>query len=120
MTLLIAASLLADAKLLEMIGLADAVAREQSASHGDDAARQIEKIGRFPKNLVQAVAQHHARLDGSGTPSDSAVDQTVETRLLAVAAAYLEQRWPKPDSPPSTLGERCVKCSSRPNPASSI
>jgi hypothetical protein len=100
MTMLVAAALLADAKLLEMIGLADTVAREQSASHGEEAARQIEKIGRFPKNVVQAVARHHARLDGSGTPAIRAVDQTVETRLLAVAAAYLEQRWPKPDSPP--------------------
>jgi hypothetical protein len=98
-TSLVAASLVADAHWLEMIGLPDAVAREQSASHGESAARHLERTGRFAKAVVKAVAHHHGRLDGSGIPPIRAGDHAAETRLLAVAAAYLDQRWPNPDAP---------------------
>lgn len=94
---LIAASLVADTQLLETMGLPEAVAREQSAAHGEFAAQLIEKTGKFTKNVVDAIAFHHARLDGSGLPPVKGNDHTTETRLLSVAAAYMDHRWPRPD-----------------------
>jgi hypothetical protein len=92
---LIAASLLADATLLNMIGLEETVAREQAIEHGEEAARLLHRTGSLAPSLVEAVAYHHARLDGSGAPSVRSQDFSAEARLLTVAAAYLDQRWPR-------------------------
>jgi len=40
---------------------------------------------------------NRSRLDGSGTPPVKGHDHSTETRLLCVAAAYMDHRWPNPD-----------------------
>ena len=95
---LIGAALLADAPLLKLVGLDPIAAREQSLSHGEEAARLLEKTATFSQTLIDAVNLHHARLDGSGVPRVRGSDFSAETRLLTVAAAYLDSRWPRPDA----------------------
>jgi hypothetical protein len=94
---LVGAALLADAPLLNVIGLDAAVAREQSLNHGEEAAKLLRKADWFSPTVVEAITNHHARLDGSGRPKIKSQDFSAETRLLTVAAAYLEQRWPRPN-----------------------
>jgi hypothetical protein len=97
---IIVAAVLCDSPLLESIGLDEAVARERRVGHGEIAARLLERSAYFSKNVLNSIAQHHARLDGSDRPQKKKSEFGPEARLLTVAAAYLEHRWPRPDENP--------------------
>jgi hypothetical protein len=98
---LIVAALLADSPLLESIGLDDSVARERWFGHGEVAAKLLEKSDWFSKNVLDAVGNHHATLDGADRRRKATRPINVESRLLAVSGAYLEHRWPRPDAEPA-------------------
>lgn len=52
----------------DCVGKPDDKAREALKLHPARAARLLERIGGFPEEWVEAVAQHHEHVDGSGYP----------------------------------------------------
>lgn len=51
-----------------LAGEPDEFAREALAYHPARAVRLLERIGGFPEDWLDAVAQHHENVDGSGYP----------------------------------------------------
>ena len=57
--------------------------------HSADGRRLLEELGGFPEAVLGLVSDHHERLDGSGYPRGlTAMDMSLETRILAVCDVY--------------------------------
>ncbi len=57
--------------------------------HSADGRRLLEELGGFPEAVLVLVSDHHERLDGSGYPRGlTAMDMSLETRILAVCDVY--------------------------------
>ncbi len=57
--------------------------------HSADGRRLLEELGGFPETVRELVSDHHERLDGSGYPRGlTAMDMSLETRILAVCDVY--------------------------------
>ncbi|MBE2315042.1 HD-GYP domain-containing protein [Solirubrobacter sp. CPCC 204708] len=57
--------------------------------HPEDGRRLLDELGGFPEAVRELVSDHHERLDGSGYPRGlTAMDMSLETRILAVCDVY--------------------------------
>ena len=55
-------------RLHELVGIPDEDAADDIRAHPLESANRLEQLGRFPDDWLDAVAQHHENVDGSGYP----------------------------------------------------
>jgi hypothetical protein len=96
---MLVAVLLMDAPLLDALGLPESAAEERRRTHGRDAAQLLAHLGLFDVTLLAAVERHHAPLTAP-VKSKGGQESSPIQRLLAVAAAYVDNRWKSPDRAP--------------------
>lgn len=75
-------------EILNKPGLLDPNERQIIESHVQSSVKIIEQTS-FPREVLQIVAQHHERMDGSGYPAKLKGNEIVlGARILAVADVY--------------------------------
>lgn len=68
------------------VGAPDTTTRQQLENHPTLAANLLERIGGFPEDWIEAVAQHHECVDGSGYPQGlQRVEICLGARILRIA-----------------------------------
>ncbi|NBO92693.1 MAG: HD domain-containing protein [Planctomycetia bacterium] len=87
-------------EVLMTSGSLEGEARRKVESHTTTGARWVLPLFRDAPWLVEAVAGHHERLDGSGYPDGAKGDNVKPfTRLLAVCDVYAAMMVPRPHRP---------------------
>lgn len=87
-------------RLSELVGLPDEDTVDEIHAHPVESANSLEQLGPFPQEWIDAVAQHHENIDGSGYPRGLMRTTIVlPARILRIAdvlAARLSSRRTRP------------------------